>query len=79
MAKSMADFGTQARAVFKTMSAGKMISLTVLVVATAALTALLEWPAPKLVPLLLLLAVMFVGINLVVDLLYMIIDPRIGL
>ena len=36
--------------------------MAVLVVATAALTALLEWPAPKLVPLLLLLAVMFVGI-----------------
>lgn len=37
-------------------------AMAVLVVATAALTALLEWPAPKLVPLLLLLAVMFVGI-----------------
>ncbi|MFU7529399.1 CHASE2 domain-containing protein [Qipengyuania sp. ASV99] len=40
-------------------------AMAVLVVATAMLTALLEWPAPKLVPLLLLLFAMFVGIPFV--------------
>jgi flagellar M-ring protein FliF len=53
MAKSMADFGTQVRAVFKTMSAGKMISLTVLVVATIwGLVALVSWSGkPEFMPL----------------------------
>jgi adenylate cyclase len=37
-------------------------AMAVLVVATAALTALLEWPAPKLVPLFLMLFALFVGI-----------------
>jgi len=37
-------------------------AMAILVVATAALTALLEWPAPKLVPLLFGLAILFVGI-----------------
>ena len=53
MAKSMADFGTQVRAVFKTMSAGKMISLTVLVVATVwGLVTLISWSGkPDFMPL----------------------------
>lgn len=37
-------------------------AMAVLVVATAVLTALLEWPAPKLVPMLLMLFALFVGI-----------------
>ncbi|WP_299193572.1 CHASE2 domain-containing protein [uncultured Erythrobacter sp.] len=40
-------------------------AMAFLVVATAALTALLEWPAPKLVPLLFGLAALFVGIPFV--------------
>ena len=53
MAKSMADFGTQVRAVFKSMSAGKMISLTVLVVATIwGLVVLVNWSGkPDFMPL----------------------------
>ncbi len=53
MAKSMADFGAQMRAVIKTLSAGKMISLTVLVVATIwGLVALINWSGkPEFTPL----------------------------
>jgi flagellar M-ring protein FliF len=53
MAKSMADFGTQVQAVFKTMSAGKMISLTVLIVATIwGLVVLINWSGkPDFMPL----------------------------
>ncbi len=53
MAISIADFGDQARAVFKTMSAGKMISLTVLVVATIwGLVVLINWSSkPEFMPL----------------------------
>jgi flagellar M-ring protein FliF len=53
MAKSIADFGNQARAVFKTMSAGKMISLTLLVVATIwGLVVLISWSGkPEFMPL----------------------------
>jgi flagellar M-ring protein FliF len=53
MAKTMGDFGTQVRAVFKTMSAGKMISLSVLVVATVwGLVALINWSGkPDFMPL----------------------------
>ncbi len=40
-------------------------AMALLVVATAVLTALLEWPARKLVPLLLVLVVLFVGIPFV--------------
>ncbi len=40
-------------------------AMAILVVATAVLTALLEWPAPKLVPLLFTLAALFVGIPFV--------------
>ena len=44
MAKSFADFGSQVQAVFKTMSAGKLISLVVLVIATVwGLIALIHW------------------------------------
>ena len=39
--------------------------MALLVVATAVLTALLEWPARRLVPLLLVLAVLFIGIPFV--------------
>ena len=53
MAKSIADFGNQASAVFKTLSAGKLISLTILVVATIwGLTALINWSGePEYLPL----------------------------
>jgi flagellar M-ring protein FliF len=53
MARSMADFGTQVQAVFKTMSAGKMISLTVLVVATIwGMVVLVNWSGkPEFMPL----------------------------
>ena len=53
MAKSLTDFGNQVRAVFKTMSAGKLISLTVLVVATIwGLVVLISWSGrPEFVPL----------------------------
>lgn len=44
MAKSIADFGNQVGAVFKTLSAGKLISLTILVVATVwGLAVLINW------------------------------------
>ena len=53
MAKSVTDFGNQVRAVFKTMSAGKLISLTVLVIATIwGLIVLISWSGrPEFVPL----------------------------
>jgi flagellar M-ring protein FliF len=53
MAITMADFGNQVRAVFKTMSAGKLISLTVLVVATVwGLVELVSWSGkPDFMPL----------------------------
>ncbi len=53
MAKSLADFGRQASAVLKTLSAGKLISLTILVVATIwGLTALINWSGqPEYLPL----------------------------
>lgn len=53
MAKSIADFGNQVGAVFKTLSAGKMISLTILVVATIwGLVALFNWSGqPEYLPL----------------------------
>ncbi|MGD8847581.1 MAG: flagellar M-ring protein FliF, partial [Desulfobacteraceae bacterium] len=53
MAKSLADFGNQASAVFKTLSPGKLISLTILVVATIwGLTALINWSGePEYLPL----------------------------
>jgi flagellar M-ring protein FliF len=53
MAKTVTDFGNQVRAVFKTMSAGKLISLTVLVIATIwGLIVLISWSGrPEFVPL----------------------------
>ena len=53
MAKSLSDFGNQVSAVFKTLSAGKMISLTVLVVATVwGLIVLINWSGkPEYMPL----------------------------
>lgn len=53
MAKSIASFGSQVQAVFKTMSAGKLISLTILVVATVwGLIALIHWSGrPDYMPL----------------------------
>ena len=53
MAQLMTDFGTQVRAVFKTMTAGKMISLTILLVATIwGLVALINWSGkPEFMPL----------------------------
>jgi flagellar M-ring protein FliF len=53
MAKSIAEFGKQVNAVLKTLSAGKLISLTILVVATIwGLTALINWSGkPEYLPL----------------------------
>lgn len=44
MAKSIADFGSQVGAVFKTLTAGKLISLTILIVATVwGLVVFVKW------------------------------------
>ncbi len=53
MAKSMANFGAQVQGVLKTMTAGKMISLAILVVATVwGLVALVNWSGrPDFLPL----------------------------
>jgi flagellar M-ring protein FliF len=53
MAQSMSSFGNQLKAVFKTMSAGKLISLTILVVATLwGLVLLARWSGqPEYMPL----------------------------
>jgi len=53
MAKSIAEFGSQVGAVLKTLSAGKMISLTILVVATVwGLIVLFNWSGrPEYLPL----------------------------
>jgi flagellar M-ring protein FliF len=53
MAKSIAEFGSQVGAVFKTLSAGKLISLTILVVATVwGLIILINWSgSPEFLPL----------------------------
>lgn len=53
MAKSIAEFGSQVGAVFKTLSAGKLISLTILVVATVwGLIILINWSgSPEYLPL----------------------------
>lgn len=53
MSKSLTDIGNQVHAVFKSMSAGKLISLTVLVVATVwGLVVLVSWSGrPEFMPL----------------------------
>lgn len=53
MAKSIAEFGSQVGAMFKTLSAGKLISLTILIVATVwGLIVLFNWSGrPEYLPL----------------------------